>query len=207
MASSGVMGCRAGSRRCCSTPGVRAGRLGRADGLRALQMLKERNATGRRKLLEDSPTDFLPQRHKPNRHKPRRDRCCSFDLLRAKHFAKERLCPQHLPRRRYNLFNAIPPGHAVQMITCTAKVNSFTPKIHPVLTFTFDCLSSLQKLRRLLRKLARRLFIGGGQIGVILCERPRHHLRIFVGFHTRRPLAVVLKGQDLIDIVAVDPQG
>ena len=33
--------------------------------LRALQMLKELNASGRRKLLEDSPTDFLPQRLKP----------------------------------------------------------------------------------------------------------------------------------------------
>ncbi len=33
--------------------------------LRALQMLKELNATGRRKLPEDAPTDFLPQRLKP----------------------------------------------------------------------------------------------------------------------------------------------
>jgi predicted transcriptional regulator len=34
--------------------------------LRALQMLKELNATGRRKLPEDAPTDFLPQRLKLN---------------------------------------------------------------------------------------------------------------------------------------------
>ena len=33
--------------------------------LRALQMLKELNATGRRKLPVDAPTDFLPQRLKP----------------------------------------------------------------------------------------------------------------------------------------------
>ncbi len=33
--------------------------------LRALRILKELNATGRRKLPEDSPTDFLPQRLKP----------------------------------------------------------------------------------------------------------------------------------------------
>jgi hypothetical protein len=33
--------------------------------LRALQMLKELNATGRRKLPEDAPTDFLSQRLKP----------------------------------------------------------------------------------------------------------------------------------------------
>jgi hypothetical protein len=33
--------------------------------LRALQTLKELNATGRRKLPEDVPTDFLPQRLKP----------------------------------------------------------------------------------------------------------------------------------------------
>jgi hypothetical protein len=32
---------------------------------RALQMLKELNATGRRKLPEDAPTEFLPQRLKP----------------------------------------------------------------------------------------------------------------------------------------------
>jgi hypothetical protein len=32
--------------------------------LRALQMLRELNATGRRKLPEDAPTDFLPQRLK-----------------------------------------------------------------------------------------------------------------------------------------------
>ena len=30
--------------------------------LRALQMLKELNAAGRRKLPEDAPTEFLPQR-------------------------------------------------------------------------------------------------------------------------------------------------
>ena len=33
--------------------------------LRALQMLKELNATGRRKLPVDAPTEFLPQRLKP----------------------------------------------------------------------------------------------------------------------------------------------
>ena len=33
--------------------------------LRALEMLKELNATGRRKLPQDAPTDFLPQRLKP----------------------------------------------------------------------------------------------------------------------------------------------
>jgi len=33
--------------------------------LRVLQMLKELNATGRRKLPEDAPTDFLSQRPKP----------------------------------------------------------------------------------------------------------------------------------------------
>jgi hypothetical protein len=33
--------------------------------LRALQMLKELNATGRCKLPEDAPTDFLPKRLKP----------------------------------------------------------------------------------------------------------------------------------------------
>ncbi len=33
--------------------------------LRALQMLKELNATGLRKLPVDAPTDFLPQRLKP----------------------------------------------------------------------------------------------------------------------------------------------
>jgi Tn3 transposase DDE domain len=33
--------------------------------LRALQMLKELNASGRRKLPEDAPTDFLSQRLKP----------------------------------------------------------------------------------------------------------------------------------------------
>jgi len=34
--------------------------------LRALQMLKELNATGRRKLPEDAPTDFLSQRLNPS---------------------------------------------------------------------------------------------------------------------------------------------
>jgi len=38
--------------------------------LRALQMLKELNATGRRKLPEDAPTDFLSQRLKPIRVQP-----------------------------------------------------------------------------------------------------------------------------------------
>jgi len=36
--------------------------LGQNACLRALQILKEMNATGRRKLPEDAPTDFLPQR-------------------------------------------------------------------------------------------------------------------------------------------------
>ena len=38
--------------------------------LRALQMFKELNATGRRKLPEDAPTDFLSQRLKPIRVQP-----------------------------------------------------------------------------------------------------------------------------------------
>ena len=38
---------------------------GQSPCLRALQMLKELNATGRHKLPEDAPTDFLPQHLKP----------------------------------------------------------------------------------------------------------------------------------------------
>jgi hypothetical protein len=41
--------------------------------LRALQMLNELNATGRRKLSVDAPTEFLPQRLKPIVIKPRQD--------------------------------------------------------------------------------------------------------------------------------------
>ena len=84
------MGCCAGSRRRCSTPwsSCRTLKGEQTACLRALQMLKELNATGRRKLLEDSPTDFLPQRHKPIviNHGEIVAAAVQLDLLRANHF-------------------------------------------------------------------------------------------------------------------------
>ena len=61
------MVCCASSRRHCSTALELTQDIEGEQSacLRALQMLKELNATGRRKLPEDAPTDFLSQRLKP----------------------------------------------------------------------------------------------------------------------------------------------